>query len=359
MVNRCTRCVLPETFPGIKFDEKGICSFCNRFEKLWGQWTRSEKLKAKSKKELLRIFDWAKGKKKKYDALVPISGGKDSSYTLHLCKKVYGLNILAFTNNNGFHTDNARENVNKIVNKLGVEHIYYAEPLMVDLARHFFLNTGHFCAPCELGTFNSNYMTAEKYDIPLIVYGSSSKTDAGFPKELNPWNPWYFKRVLKESDLSKQLGSTFFGQNYLVRSVIDRLMGKRKFILLPNYLEWNEEAAKGFLQREYGLVFHGEHSDCMFTEVAAYLQKKRNSSVDAATMKYSLLIRNGLMDRETALQLVSASNNKPPEVLGLFLEKLNLTPKEFEEASQLSPAPYLKGISYILNRVRRIIRRQY
>ena len=56
---------MPEGFPGIEFDEKGVCNLCNRFEKLWGEWTRSEKLKAKSSKELLKIFDWAKGKNRK------------------------------------------------------------------------------------------------------------------------------------------------------------------------------------------------------------------------------------------------------------------------------------------------------
>ena len=163
----------------------------------------------------------------KYDALVPISGGKDSSYILHLCKRVYRLNVLAFTNNNGFLTDVAKVNIDKIVKKLGVDHVYYAEPLMVDLARHFFIYTGHFCAPCELGTFNANYMIAEEYDIPLIIYGSSSKTDAGFPKELNPWNPWYFKRVLKKSEFCEQVRSTFFGQN--AKSRIDDIYSMFSF----------------------------------------------------------------------------------------------------------------------------------
>ena len=61
------------------------------------------------------------------------------------------------------------------------------------------------------GNFNSIHAVAEEYDIPLIVYASSSKTDAGFPKELNPWNPWYFKKVLKNDNISKQADSTFFG----------------------------------------------------------------------------------------------------------------------------------------------------
>ena len=359
MDKRCTKCILPAGFPGITFDEEGVCNYCNRYEQLWGEWIRSEELQAKSEEKLQQIFKWAKSKKKKYDALVAISGGKDSSYTLHLCTKVYGLKVLAFTNNHGFRTDFAEDNAEKIVKKLGVDHVRTEEPLMVDLARHIFLKTGHFCSPCELGTFYSNYMIAEKYDIPLIVWGSSSKTDAGFPKELNPWNPWYFKKVLKNSNLSKQIQSTMFGKNYLVRSMIDRFIGKRKLICLPNYIEWDEKSFMSFLENEYGIVFHGEHKDCMFTDMAAYIQKKNNTAIDTATMKYSLWIRNGQMDREAALNLVSNSNNKKPEVYGAFLEKLNLTTDEFEEASVLSPEPYLRGIPYMMNRIRRILRKQY
>ena len=359
MVKRCTRCILPEGFPGITFDGKGICSYCNRHEQLWGEWKRGEELQAKSQTKLLQIFDWAKSKKKKYDALVAISGGKDSSYALHLCTKVYGLNVLAFTNNHGIRADFADENVSKMVSKLGVDHEITEEPIMLDLYRYLFMKTGHFCSPCELVTFNSNFIVADKYDIPLIVWGSSSRTDAGFPKELNPWNPWYFKKVLKNSEISKRLKSSFFNKNYLLRSVFDRLIGKRKLILLPNYIEWNEQAIMEFLQNEYGLIFHGEHKDCLFTGVAGYLQKKNNPTLDPDTMKYSSWIRNGQMDRETALKLAGNLDNKPPEEFNLFLEKLNLTPEEFENASRLSPAPYLKGLPYIFNRVRRILRKQY
>ena len=113
------------------------------------------------------------------------------------------------------------------------------------------------------------------------------------------------------------------------------------------------------LEKEYHLIFQDEHSDCLFTQVAGFLQQNKNISINANIMKYSLLIRNGDMDRETAIKLAGSSDNKPPETLNLFLEKLNLTHEEFEKASRLSPAPYLKGLPYILNRVRRIIRKQY
>ena len=360
MVKRCTKCILPEGFPGIAFDDKGVCNLCNRHEELWGEWKNSESLREKSKYKLNRIFEWAKSKNKKYDALVAVSGGKDSSYALHLCKKVYGLNVLSFTNDHGLRADFAEENVDKIVKKLGVDHVRTEEPLLMELYRYLFVKTSHFCSVCELATFNSNFMVAEKYDVPLIIWGSSSRTDAGFPKEFNPWNPWYFKNVLRNSEYSKKVKSTYFNKNYLLRSAIDRFIGKRKLILLPNFIDWNEQDIMDFLQKEYDLIFHGEHKDCIFTDVAGYLQKKDNPTLDPDMMKYSSWIRNGQMDRETALKLITNSNvNELPDVYDVFLEKLNLTPNEFEEASILSPAPYLRGIPFMMNRIRRLLRKQY
>ncbi len=356
----CARCILPSSYPNIKFDNNGICNHCKSFEYHWGEWLASEALREKTAEKLQKTFKKAKEKKSKYDALVPFSGGKDSSYVLHLCKIKYGLNILAFTNDNGFLSDQAKSNIEKMTKKLGVTHIYYREPQMIKLARHFFVKTGNFCAPCELGMFNTNYMMAKKHRIPLIIYGSSSKTDAGFPKELNPWDPWYFKKVIKQSEAQKYIASTIFGKNYIIPYAVDFILGKRKFVLLPNYLIWNEKDIQNILKKEYNLIFTKEHSDCEFYEVAASLYRNRNPSLDSTVMKYSLLIRNGLMERDAVLSLIpNRFNDKKPESLDRFLKKLKLTISEFENSASLTPTPYLTGIPNLFIQIRKKIRKQY
>lgn len=359
MVERCTRCILPKGYPGLTFDEQGVCSYCRKHEQMWGEWKRSKELQERSEKKLLQIFDWARSKKRKYDALVAVSGGKDSCYALHLCQRVYGLKVLAFTNNHGIRSDFADQNVAKMIAKLDVDHVWTREPIFLDLYRHAFLKTGHFCSPCMLGTFNSNMMIAERYDIPLVVWGSSSRTDAGYPKEMNPWNPWYFHKVLKHSDLKEKIKSTLFGKNFMLRYALHHLLGKRKLITLPNYIIWDEQAIMTFLQDEYGLEFRGEHKDCIFTDVAAFLQKKHNPALDPDVMKYSSWIRNGQMERDEALGLIGEEGSKPPEAVSIFLERLKLTSKEFEEASKRTPSQYLKGPLMLAEKARRVLRRQY
>jgi hypothetical protein len=120
LVKRCNKCILSENFPRIKFDEHGICNFCNN--KLLYTTENSEI--ESSKAEVLKLFKEKKGKSQ-YDAIVCYSGGKDSTYTLKLAVEKYNLNVLSFTLDNGFISPVAFKNIEKVVSKLGIDHITY------------------------------------------------------------------------------------------------------------------------------------------------------------------------------------------------------------------------------------------
>jgi 3'-phosphoadenosine 5'-phosphosulfate sulfotransferase (PAPS reductase)/FAD synthetase len=76
MTTRCTRCILPENFQRISFDEQGVCSYCKSYRPFI---PRDEKI-------ILDQFQRAKNKVRPYDAIVPLSGGKDSTYVLYLAR---------------------------------------------------------------------------------------------------------------------------------------------------------------------------------------------------------------------------------------------------------------------------------
>lgn len=119
-MKRCTRCVLPETFPGIDFDDKGICSYCRTFR-------GAEKLEASKKKyrskfeKLLKAYS----RRGNYDCIMAYSGGKDSTYTLVVLKEKYDMSILALTVDNGFISPAAIKNMHNVVEGLGIDHITY------------------------------------------------------------------------------------------------------------------------------------------------------------------------------------------------------------------------------------------
>ncbi len=116
----CSRCVLPESFPGIKFDENGVCNFCNSFK---GE-TNLEQQKTKYKQKFEELLESKKGIGS-YDVLMAYSGGKDSTYTMYALKETYNLKILALTLDNAFISKEAVENMRKVVEKLNIDMITY------------------------------------------------------------------------------------------------------------------------------------------------------------------------------------------------------------------------------------------
>lgn len=131
-IRRCKICVLSENFPRIKFDANGICNFCN--EELLHS-TLPDQIE-NAKKEVLKLFDDIRGKTQ-YDAILCYSGGKDSTYTLKIATEKYGLKVLSFTLDNGFISSTAFLNIEKVITKLGVDHITYkpSYKFMKDLFR--------------------------------------------------------------------------------------------------------------------------------------------------------------------------------------------------------------------------------
>ena len=121
-VHLCSRCVLTNSFPRIQFDDKGVCSVCNRYEKQWGTWNSSKVQKTAA---LEKICRQAKSQNREFDALVPLSGGKDSTYVLYIARKQLGLKCLAYTLDIGYLSQYAKNNIEKTCKTLGVEHIYY------------------------------------------------------------------------------------------------------------------------------------------------------------------------------------------------------------------------------------------
>jgi hypothetical protein len=115
-LKRCSKCLLPETFPYIEYDAEGVCQFCRQH--------RPTPLRGAA--ALQQLADQARRGNGETDCLVPISGGRDSCYGLHYIKKELGLNPVAYTYDWGFVTDLARRNISRMCGELNIEHVLVA-----------------------------------------------------------------------------------------------------------------------------------------------------------------------------------------------------------------------------------------
>jgi hypothetical protein len=358
-VKRCSRCVMPENYPGITFDAEGVCNVCRYFDVKWGSFVTSAEERQRSEAKLRKIFETAKRKHKRYDALIGISGGKDSSYCLYLCTQVYGLNVLTFTKASCFLSDDASARIDKLVETFNVPHLYYQDPMSPELAGIFMRKTGNFCTACELSAFNTTAIIAQEYDIPIIIMGNSSRTEAPPPKSLNPWDTSYFHQVMKGEGYRERICNSIYRHNYLISEGLARVSGRRRIVLLPDYVDWDEEKISTLFKREFDYSFGEEHADCWAHDVANYLYQQKCGGTHPAVAKYSMLVRNGRMSREEAMVAINnIETDVPTAELDRLLKVIGMTREEFEAASERSPQPYIKGFSRLFNVLRRIVRRQ-
>jgi len=178
----CSNCILPGTFPGITFDEKGICNYCRKDKPII---EKSQERKATYREKLNALVREIKGRGTPYDVLTAYSGGKDSSYTLKILREQYDLRIIALTFDNHFVSPLAWENIGKVVDHLKVDQMTFRPPW--EVLRSVFTLTANedifplptllrasaICTAC-IGLLKSLALkTALEMNIPLVAYGWS------------------------------------------------------------------------------------------------------------------------------------------------------------------------------------------
>lgn len=173
MDKRCVICGLPGHYTGIRFDEKGVCNYCNFYLENRDVLEDSEKLEEIFREKMEAAKRKAKENGAKYDCLVGFSGGKDSTYIIQQLKEKYGMRVLAFTFQNGFSTEYSRKNIENALQKIQVDHIVFSmndKELrnMYTLCVNFLHN---FCSVCFHYMHYYSYLFAGQNGIPVIVNG--------------------------------------------------------------------------------------------------------------------------------------------------------------------------------------------
>jgi len=179
-MKRCVRCILPTTFPGISFDEHGLCNYCRRYK---GNEAHDE-TKKKYENKFLELKD-SLPRNTTYDLIMAYSGGKDSTYTLDIFINRYKLRVLALTLDNAFISEKSFQNMRKVCEKLGVDHqIIRPNPKMLgnifktaaqkELFSPKTLERASTICTCCIGFVKSIILrTAIEKDIPFAGFGWS------------------------------------------------------------------------------------------------------------------------------------------------------------------------------------------
>jgi len=370
-MKRCTKCILPETFPKIVYDENGVCNYCLSYKSI----------KVYGEKSLLDIMNKFRNQGDKYDCIVPISGGRDSSFVLYNIVKKYKMRTLAVTIDFGFSTDEAINNMQSITKTLNIDHIILKDEKAINLAKQNFKNRFHawlkkpsinLIIPMITSADKTQNLRLYKYakdnDIHLLFFGSGTfeqehfKTGylGVFPDEKGVY------RFTDKIKLAFLFGFEFiknyhyfqwsifreliylFYQYYFGPSDINKPQDV-SMIGFYDYVSWNEKEILSTITTELGWKGASDTTttwriDDRYSTLYNYIYYKLVGFTEHDEL-YSKMIREGQISRKDALKRCKADHiPRIPSLMDIFKE-LEVTKEEVDEALERYRTKLLKKIT--------------
>ncbi len=331
----CTRCVMDTTISNITFDEKGVCNYCKLHDMLEKQFPLNEETTKKLEVVLADIK--RRGRDSKYDCVVGISGGRDSTYTLYITKK-FGLRPLAVHFNDGWGNPVCGENMKKITQKLGVDFRVITSDWREskDIKISFLkASTPELDLGTDIGYPAALYGVAVKENVKTLIFGHCFRTEGIMPLEWDFADGKYLKEVYNQfgSTPLRKWSPTDPGFNLEMKHVLYYTLVKRiKFFPILNYVQYNRDEVGELLKRELDWRdTPGRYFDDLYHGfMSKVLREKFN--IDLRKTMYSAMIRNGQMAREevqATLKEIQASED--PKIISLCIQRLAISQQELDE----------------------------
>ena len=303
-VVNCISCGLPSNYPEIDFNENGICQLCTSFSNY------KEKVKRyfKNDDELVKVLTSKRDKSPKYDCISLLSGGKDSTYVLARLVDM-GLKVLAFTMDNGYISDQAKANVDRIVNKLGVDHVYGETPHMNEIFVDSLHRHHNVCNGCFKTIYTLSTQIALEKEIPFIVTGLSRGQffETRLTEELF-WNDTLDTIKIDETILEAR--KLYHRESDAVKKLLDvsafeddAVFEKVQFVDFYRYSDVSLEGLLIYLKDKIGWVRPtdtGRSTNCLINQVGIYVHKKEEGYSNYA-FPYSWDVRLGHKTRNESM----------------------------------------------------------
>jgi len=353
-IKYCSRCCMPETQEGIRFDEMGICQACQSSEqKIHINWTEREK-------QLRSILEEAKSKAgNNYDCIIPISGGKDSTFQIYVLVKVYKMKPLAVTFNHNWYSETGWYNLQNALEKFNVDHIMFTpnRNLVNHLAKRSLSSIGDACWHCHAGVGSFPLHIAVKFNIPLLVWGESiaeSSGRASYECPVHKFDRDYFTKVSAKL-LPKEMVCEYLSEKDLYMFEVPTVeeIGRAGVfgIHLGDYIFWDDERQTEFLKKYYdwketeieGSYKGYKSAECIMPgmhDFTCYLKR----GYGRGTFQASVDVRNGLMTREEGFEIAKEIDTQQPEALNYYLKITGMNEAEFYKTMEKMMVEKIKGI---------------
>lgn len=348
MLKHCKACNLPETYETIEFGADGVCNICRQkeYKDTAIDW-------ASRSKQLVELVEQYRGKYA-YDCIVPFSGGKDSTFTLHYLMKEFKIKPLVVQFNHGFMRQGLLKNNERTFRMLGVDVINFTPnwQLVKRLMLEALVRKGDFCWHCHTGIYSYPMHVALQQQVPLIFWGEPSSEYTAYydyrDDEIEEVDEEKFNRStnlgITAEDMAGMISSDFeLDPRDLKPFSYPPLRDLKKLgyrsVCLGSYIPWDVKKQVGIIQKELG--WQGDQvegmpwSDYPYEKIECHLQGVRDyikylkRGYGRVTQMTALDLRNGRITQDKAHQLIDQYEGKKPPSLDLFLGYLGIGEEEF------------------------------
>ena len=344
-VKICSRCIYDERVNAITFNEKSECNYCNQIDELEAQYGTGNDKGEEAFKAIVEEVKKA-GKGKKYDCVVGVSGGTDSSYMLYLTLK-WGLKPLAVHYDNTWNSAIATENIRKVLSALNVDLYTHVTDNKEadDIFKSFFkASVAEIEASTDLALAETMYRAASKFGVKYVFEGHSFITEGITPVGRNYFDGKYIQSIHeKYGTLKMKTYPLMTFSRFLYWTVFKRIKKIRPFW----YIDYNKEDARAFLEKEYDWKYYGgHHLENRMTAFyhSYYMPKKFNTDFRNNTL--SAKVRMGKMSRAEAWKEYNTEPHLEADLLDYFKKRLSLPNDEFQDIMNKAPKSWYEFPTY-------------
>ncbi|GAA4457319.1 N-acetyl sugar amidotransferase [Nibrella saemangeumensis] len=328
----CQEGIWDTSVPGIRFDAQGVSNYATIQKKLSASFPRGAEGKSAWEQTVARIRK-QKPAGSRYDCLIGVSGGTDSSYLLHIARE-YGLNPLAVNLDNGWNSDIAVKNIKKVTTALNIDLETYVidyEEIKDILRSYMFAGLPWIDAPTDLAIKSILYKLADQENLKYVLIGSDFRSEGKQPSE------WTYTDLRQLKHVHGQFGRVKL-KTYPTMTLWDFLYlgyGKKIRLVAPfNHLPYQKKNAQAILQELYAWEYYGgHHHENLFTKFAVAYWLPRKFNIDKRRITLSAQVLSGEITREEALAMISQppyATDRMEADKAYVIKKLDLSPAEFD-----------------------------
>lgn len=345
----CSKCVLDSSVPDIRFDQRGECNYCKLHRKLEKKYPCGEDGQGRINAIIKTIRN--RGRNRRYDCIVGVSGGTDSTHCLYLAKG-WKLRPLAVHLDNGWNSEIAISNIKNAVNRLDVDlkivRVKWEEFRDLQIA---FLRASvpDIEIPTDIGIYATLFKVAAEENIVSIINGHSFRTEGTAPIRWTYMDGRYIESVF--SIFSKGRKLEYFpnlkASNLIYYSLVKRIKEYRPL----EYLDYDKAEAGKKLENRLGWKYYGgHHYESIYTRfVASYILVEK-FGIDKRKVSLSAQVRSGKITRYKALAELQERPYPLEKIRAdrdYVLKKLGISTKEFESVMAMPPKSFLDYPTYI------------